>query len=248
MAKSLSRGPTGREKQIENNISKSGSKQLGPSGEKKDDKNVCYGTKKGQIKFGHLHLGAENELGSDVQSGVMLQAANPLHYMTMDNDGVRAGWTINRCPGPYEIKCASDTAGLPKDQNSAPDADGMGFFLLAENGDIVIRAPKGRIRMSALDIDIRADGQDNTRGSINLDSNQSVNIKTGNFDVKADIGIRLFTPWTLNLVANSALTMSSNFVNGLTAASNILPNKLQPFSSVEFNGKSLYGTLLPFLS
>jgi hypothetical protein len=156
--------------------------------------------------------------------------------MSFESDGTRPGWTLNRCPGPYQIVCASSDAGTPGSDK------GNGFFLLAENGDIIIRAPKGRIRMSALDIDIRAEGTDNTRGSINLDSNQSVNIKTGTFDVKANTGIRIYTPNTMDLVANTSMGLVSNFINGLTSASSLKPNKCGPIteSTSRFNQQSVY--------
>lgn len=207
-----------------------------PGGEKKNPEYVRYGTKDGQIEFGHLHPSNSQASASDVTAGVHLQGYNSLHYMSMDIDGPRAGWTLNRCPGPYQIWCASDNAGVVGDDK------GTGFFLLSENGDIVIRAPKGRIRMSALDIDIKADGQNNTRGSINLDSNQSVNIKTGSFDVIAQTGVRIYTPKSMNLIANTSMTMVSNFINGLTAASAKKASKSAPTSqsTQRFNKYSDY--------
>lgn len=208
--------------------------KLRPAGEKRNPEYVKYGTKDGQLEFGHLHLGSEGELKSDVTSGVMLQAYDSRHYMTMDIDGVRKGWTLNRSPGPTQTICASDNAGIVGSDK------GVGYFLLAENGDIVIRAPKGRVRISGLDVDIRADGTDNTRGSINLDSNQSVNIKTGSFDVKASIGARIFTPKTLDLVGNTGLHFTSNFINGLSSATAALPNKAYPKSTADFIKKSSY--------
>ena len=208
--------------------------KLRPTGEKRNPEYVKYGTKDGQLEFGHLHLGSEGELKSDVTSGVMLQAYDSRHYMTMDVDGVRKGWTLNRSPGPTQAICASDNAGIVGSDK------GVGYFLLAENGDIVIRAPKGRVRISGLDVDIRADGTDNTRGSINLDSNQSVNIKTGSFDVKASIGVRIFTPKTLDLVANTALHFTANFINGFSSATAALPNKAYVKSTTDFIKKSSY--------
>lgn len=206
------------------------------SGEKKSPDHVTFGTKDGQIEFGHLHLAGEGGLSSDVTSGVMLQAYDSLHYMSMDIDGPRAGWTLNRCPGPYEILCASKDSGIIGSDK------GVGFFLVAENGDIVIRAPKGRIRLSALDIDIRAEGPDNTRGTINLDSNQSVNIKTGSFDVIADNGAKIFSPKNVNIIANTSMSLVSNFINGLTSASSNRPNKCGPInqSTQKFNQSSNY--------
>jgi hypothetical protein len=198
--------------------------------EKENPDHLIYGNKDGQIEFGHIHL-SNDKLDSNVTSGVYLQAYDSRHYMTMDIDGIRKGWTLNRCPGSYEILCGTET----KERD-------IGFFLLSENGDIVIRAPKGRIRLSALDIDIRASGEDNTRGSVNIESNQSVNIKTGNFDVKASVGINIFTPYTLNMIANTSMSMVSNFISGLTAASTSKPNKIGPSSqsTKKFNDFSNY--------
>ena len=207
------------------------------SGEKKSPDHITFGTKDGQIEFGHLHLAGEGGLSSDVTSGVMLQAYDSLHYMSMDIDGPRAGWTLNRCPGPYEILCASKNAGIIGSDK------GVGFFLDAENGDIVIRAPKGRIRLSALDIDIRAEGPDNTRGTINLDANQSINIKTeGSFNVKADIGVKIFSPKSIDIVANTTMSLVSNFITNLTSASASLSNKSGPKSqsTQKFNQSSSF--------
>ena len=199
-------------------------------GEKLNPEFVKYGQKEGQLEFGRLHLQTD-DLEAAVTSGAYLQGYDSRHYMSLDIDGHRKGWTLNRCPGSYEVLCGSDTK-----QNE------FGFFLLSENGDIVIRAPRGRIRMSAMDIDLRAEGTDNKRGSINIDSNQSVNIKTGTFDVVATVGARIFTPHTLNIVANTSMNLVSNFINSLTAGSASSPAKSSPPSQTtpEFNKQSSY--------
>lgn len=207
----------------------------GSTGPKRNNRTVEYGNKDGSIRFGHLHLGAEGgNLESDVQSGVMIQAHDSRHYMSLDNDGTRTGWTLNRCPGVYSIKCATDSAGVE-------DSDqGIGFLLIAEKGDIVLRAPNGRIRMSAQNIDIRADGPDNSRGSVNIDSNESVNIQTLKFNVEAKNGIKMMTPYTMKLIANTSMNLYSNFLNGLSSASSELADKSYNASKQEFIDNSLY--------
>ena len=186
-------------------------------GEKKNIDASKVGTKDGNIEFGHLHLANVEGTNSDVTSDVMLQASDSRHYMTMDKDGKRKGWTLNRCPGVYEIKCGTD---VEKDQPAV--------FVMADNGDVIIHAPNGRIRMDAMDIDMLAHGKDNTRGTINIESNQSVNIKTGSFDLYASTGVKLFTPKSMNMIANTSMGLVSNFVNGLTAASSTKPSKSAP--------------------
>jgi len=199
-----------------------------PTGPKTNPETISYGNKDGRIKFGHLHMENEN-LDSCVTSGVYLSAYDSRHYMSFDIDGHRKGWTLNSCPGSYQILCGED---IKKGD--------FGFFLLAENGDIVIRAPNGRVRISGLDVDIRADGPDNTRGSVNIDSNQSVNINTGIFDVKASVGAKIFTSATLSLIGNTSMKIVSNFVEGLSAATSTKPSKTFPDSTSQFNKFSSY--------
>jgi len=206
-------------------------KRQSKGGEKANSEHLVYGNRQGQIEFGHLHLGQNGKTNADVTSGVFLQASdNSRHYMTMDIDGAREGWTSQRSPGPHQIWCASDHAG--KTSNSSSNSwPGVGFFLLAENGDIIIRAPKGRIRMSAMDIDIKAEGPDLTRGTVNIDYNESVNIKTGNFDVKAQKGVTIFCPKSINIASNTSLNFVGNFVSSLSAGSSFKPVKLNPITT-----------------
>lgn len=176
---------------------------------------------------GSLEIDTLCEEGTNI--GIGLCAHHSLHYIHLYNDVNRPGWTAVRCPGVFEVQCADNVN--PKS---------IGMFMQSNNGDIVISAPNGRIRLQALDIDLRADGPNNKRGTINLDSNQSVNIKTGTFDVKAEVGYRIFSPNLGRIVANTKLYVVSNFIDGLTCASSILPGKTDPLSSVNFLTNSTY--------
>lgn len=196
---------------------------------KKSYEAISYGNLFGLISFGGLNLAGNGGLKSSVITGVTLQAFDSLHYCKLEDFGNRAGWTLNRCPGVYTVKCGDNV-----------DKNDIGMFFRTENGDVVIQAPNGRIRLFAKDIDIRADGPDNTRGTINLDSNQSVNIKTGTFDAKAEHGIRIYTPASMKLVGNTNLRLVSNFMHGLSAALKDLPNKEYINSTKDFENFSTY--------
>lgn len=198
---------------------------------KESKEEIGYGNMYGEIQFGHLHLAGTSGLESDTRSSVKLQAWDDIHYISLDMDGKRPGWTVNRCPGVWELKCGDERK-----------PDDISVFMRAENGDIVIQAPNGRIRLQAQDIDIRAEGEDNTRGTVNLESNQSVNIKTATVDVRGSVGINIQTPFSINMVANASLNMASNFVNGLSCASAPLSGgiKPKPLASAEYVLKSSY--------
>lgn len=198
---------------------------------KESKEEIGYGNMYGEIQFGHLNLAGTNGTEADTMSSVKLQAWDDIHYIAMDMDGKRPGWTTNRCPGVWQVKCGDERK-----------PDDISMFMRAENGDIIIQAPNGRIRLQAQDIDIRAEGEDNTRGTINIESNQSVNIKTANVDIRGSVGINIQTPFSINLVANASMNMYSNFVNGLTCASTPLSGgaKANPGPTSEFLLKSNY--------
>lgn len=184
------------------------------NGNKETFESIQYGNRFGNISFGSLNLAGTGGLEADVITGVMLQAYNSLHYLHMENDGLRKGWTMMRSPGVWEVKCAD-----------AVEPGSIGGYIHVENGDLVIKVPNGRIRLQAVDIDLRADGTDERSGYINLESNNTVSVKTGQFKVTAQNGMNMFSPQAVTIASNAALTLTSNFINGLSSATNELAAK-----------------------
>jgi len=173
------------------------------------------------------------ELGQICADGVItacgLQARHSLHYIHMDATGNRAGWTLMRNPGVFEIKCAD---------NVAPNSTGIDIECLS--GNIRLEAPNGRIILSAKDIDIMANGEDR-RGNICIEANSDVKIKAGkHFDLLAESGYRLFSPNIGRIIANTKMSLVSNFIDGLTSGCSTLAGKTDPTSSARFLSQSLY--------
>jgi hypothetical protein len=184
------------------------------SGPKETFEALEYGNRWGKVYFGGLNLSGQGGLESDVLSGIGLQAQNSLHYIQMENDGPRKGWTLQRNPGVWEVKCG----------DSVKEGE-IGGYIQVENGDLVLKAPNGRIRLQAVDIDLRADGYNQKTGVINIDSNNEVRIKTEKFKVKSENGISLQSPQAIDIVTNTAMNLAGNFVGGFTSAAAQLPAK-----------------------
>lgn len=199
------------------------------NGAKQTFESLHYGNRFGNITFGGLNLAGAGGLEADVLTGVMLQAYNSLHYMHMENDGIRQGWTMTRCPGVWEVKCA-DTV----------QKGDIGGYIHVENGDLVIKVPNGRIRLQAVDIDLRADGTNEKTGYINIESNNTVSVKTGQFKVAAQNGVNIFSPQAVKIASNTALSLASNFVSGVTSASNIFGAKAFTKTKEQFNNNNRY--------
>ena len=179
-------------------------------GQKKNYHTIRYGTAEGEIKFGHVHT-------DNVNSAVMLRSGHTFqHYMTMDGPGgedFRTHSTTFRGPGSFQVKHGD---GVPDEQ--------PGIYLDAVNGDIVIRAANGRIRMEALDVDIRATGAGD-RGNIVLDANDKVIMNAQTISCNAKVAARFFSEKTVEVVGNNVLNMYGGFVDMADGSSTAVAGK-----------------------
>jgi hypothetical protein len=178
--------------------------------QKKNYHKIRYGTAEGEIKFGHVHI-------DNVMSSVMLRSGYTYeHYMTMDGPGgkpFRKHSTNFRGPGAFQVKHGK---GVPEDEPA--------IFLDAENGDIVIRASNGRIRLEALDIDITATGG-NDRGNIQISATDKV-ITTGNIiDCKAVVAAKFFSNKSVEVCGESVLNMYGGFTEWADGATCVRGSK-----------------------
>lgn len=178
--------------------------------ERKNYHTIRYGTAEGEIKFGHVHT-------DNVNSAVMLRSGHTYkHYMTMDGPGgqdFRTHSTTFRGPGAFQVKHGE---GVPDEQ--------PGIYLDAVNGDIVIRAANGRIRMEALDVDIRATGAGD-RGNIVLDANDKVIMNAQTISCNSKVAARFFSEKTVEIVGNNVLNMYGGFVDIADGSSTALTGK-----------------------
>lgn len=163
-------------------------------------------TKDGSLKFGHIHQ-------DQTKSSVMLQGQGALEYISIDQSGKTGRWITNRCRGRYQIKCGDEVKkGQP------------GFYLDAASGDIVIRT-SGRIRMEAENVDIIANGSDNSNGVIHLKSNEEIILESKKVSFDAKEALNMLSNGNVQLSASNILKMYGSSMEKLTGA-----------------GKSLLGT------
>lgn len=171
------------------------------------------GTKDGQLSFGHIH-------GDEVKSSVMIQGQESLEYITIDQTEPRKRWMTSRCRGRYQVKCGDD---IPKNQ--------IGMWFNADSSDILIQT-KGRIRMEAENIDIIARGPDTSKGVINIQSNESVNIETKKFTANANESISIFTDGDMFQSAINIMKVYGGSIQKMTARSVIKPPSLPILDSL----------------
>ena len=144
-------------------------------GETKTYKKNQFNTTEGGTYYGH-----SNE--NNAKMAVMLRRIFPSpfkrsQYIGLQQGGEKNGSILVSAPATFEISCGE-----------APVQDVAGVWY-AENGDINIHAPRGRIRLSAMSIDLIATGIDegeNGTGYVSVNANTEFNVEAGNVKFESD--------------------------------------------------------------
>jgi len=172
---------------------------------------IRYGVAEGEIKFGHIHK-------DNVVSACLLRSGFSFkHYITLDGIGgedFRTHSTTCRSPGSFQVKAGE---GVPDQQ--------PGIFLDAENGDIVIRAANGRIRLEAIDIDIRANGADGKRGNIIIDANDACIMNGQVIDCKAKASAKFFSEKSCEIAGTTVTNIYGGFIDMADGATSVKGSK-----------------------
>ena len=178
---------------------------------------IRYGVAEGEIKFGHIHT-------DNVVSACMLRSGFTYkHYITMDGPGgedFRKHSTTCRSPGSFQVKAGE---GVPDNQ--------PGIFLDAENGDIVIRAANGRVRIEGIDVDIRANGSDGKRGNVIIDANDAAIMKGQVVDVNAKASAKFFSEKSVEVSGTTVTNIYGGFIDMADGATSLKGSK-NPVSGV----------------
>lgn len=163
---------------------------------------VRYGNDHGSISFGHLHKNA------DVTSGVMLQAFDGRHSVILDNDGPRLGCTQITAPGRISIESGAD-------KQESEDT----LFIHSHNGNVLVVASNGKLRLQGTDVEIVAVGEGGSKGNVQINADGgTVKIDSDRVLVNAKTTYRLFTSGTAEIVANGAMTLYASLIRGVSDA------------------------------
>ena len=163
--------------------------------EKKNYWTQAIGTQDAIIQFG----GVSSE--KDVTSSFKVRALDGRHFFTMDQDGQRKGWTTLVSPGATQIITGED---LEKGQNA--------IFVEAENGDIVIKATDGNIRLEGDRIDLFA------KVEINMEACNKIDINSNNVNIEARARMRITARQFLLVDAPCGMQILSKIIQGVSAA------------------------------
>ena len=169
---------------------------------------IRYGNDHGSLNCGHVHK------PGDVTAGILLQAKDGRHSFFMDNDGQRKGWTSAVAPGNYQVTCGEDN-------EEAQDS----MFLHATNGNIVVLATNGKLKLQATDIELVAIGEGGSKGNIKMTASENVSIDCKKFQFNAKNYYKLCTSGKADVIANGVLNMYGSIVKAVSDGCSLKDSK-----------------------
>jgi hypothetical protein len=181
-------------------------------------KKTYTGTKTGSdhatIYTGLIH---KNE---DVISDFAVLCSDGEHFMSMDKDGQRPGWTTFMGPGCFQVECGSNRE---KTQDTV--------MINAKNGNIDIIATNGKIRLQANDIELVAVGEDTAEGNITMKASENITGDAKKIIMNSVNNTKIMSSGICESIGNAGLNLYGNIISGVSDAVAIKDSKVggQPY-------------------
>tara|TARA_B100000287_G_scaffold321310_1_gene305256 strand:- start:127 stop:714 length:588 start_codon:yes stop_codon:yes gene_type:complete len=182
-------------------------------------------TMNGLIQFGAISP------KEDVTSSFEIKAMDGRHFFCMEEDGEREGWTTMNCPGAMVVHTGEDLVKPPAEgeEPSPGICEKESFVVVAENGDIQLKAANGRIRIEGNDIEFVATGNA-PHGVFWAKANETIKLDSKNITIDGKQSIKLQSP--LTNITGAMTQIFSGLIYGVTAATAAkvlpIPGKMKP--------------------
>ena len=121
-------------------------------------------------------------------------------YIGLQMSGELDGSINVSAPACYNVRCGEKPV------------DGVSAITYAENGDIILFAPRGRIRIMARDIDLISTGNGADTGFVNIHSNSAIDMRTGEMKMNASDRIGIAAETKVNLNSTGEVKISAGDV------------------------------------
>ena len=143
------------------------------------------------------------------------------HYIRLQQTGSKEdgskGSTSIVCPGTLTALTGKDIVNYPEGSNEPRGIPAI--FYQAENGDIVLTAPRGKIKIAAEAIEIIAKGSDGKTGVVDISADDKINLKAQIIDVNSTVSTKIFSEDTVHVIGKSLLNIYgglADFADGTT--------------------------------
>ena len=152
---------------------------------------------------------------SDVISDFAVLCSDGEHFMSMDKDGQRPGWTTFMGPGCFQVECGSN-------REKTQDA----VMINAKNGNIDIVATNGKIRLQANDIELIAVGEDTAEGNIKMKASENISGDAKKIIMNSVNNTKMMSSGITEAIGNAGLNLYGNIISGVSDAVAVKDSKV----------------------
>ena len=175
------------------------------------------GTEHGTISFGQV-----NTFSNEIDACKLSNGPDAgRHYIRMQETGSKEdgskGSTSIVCPGTLTALTGKDIVNYPEGSDTPRDLPAI--YYEAENGDIILTAPRGKIKIAAEAIEIIAKGSDGRTGVININADDKIILDSQIIDLQSKVSTKIFSEDTVHLIGKSLLNIYgglADFADGTT--------------------------------
>ena len=161
----------------------------------------------GKNEKGSVWLGPIHKQG-DVTSAVVLRnEQDRTHQLCLDIDGERPGSTTSTSPGKLQLTCGDN-------MKEAEDS----CLIEARNGNIIIKASNGKIRMEATDIEMVTTGEGETKGNVKITSSENIILNCKKLQTNSSVYTKLCSAGDFETAANGVMSIYGSLFNAITDA------------------------------
>ena len=161
----------------------------------------------GKNEKGSVWIGPIHKQG-DVTSAVVLRnEQDRTHQLCLDIDGERPGSTTSTSPGKLQLTCGDN-------MKEAEDS----CLIEARNGNIIIKASNGKIRMEATDIEMVTTGEGETKGNVKITSSENIILNCKKLQTNSSVYTKLCSAGDFETAANGVLSTYASLISSITDA------------------------------
>ena len=171
------------------------------NGEIKSNIRVPIGTPEGEVVFGH-------PVPNNAKMAVLIRnifgtpTFKKAHYIGLFSEGPLSGGVTVVAPSVFQVWCGEQPVSKSGGGAGAEaltaigeqkESNGIAFVAHAENGDMILSAPRGRIRIMAQDIDLVTHGTKSGNGFITMAASGTCKIKGNRVETEASEAVKFGT-------------------------------------------------------
>ena len=181
------------------------------------------GTEHGTISFGKVNTESNEIAACLLESG----PDGGRHYVKMQETGSKEdgskGSTKIICPGTLSGIAGKDIVNYPPGAEQPRDIPAI--YYEAVHGDIILTAPRGKVKIAAEAIELVATGTDGRTGVINLNSDDKINLRSQSIDINGTVSTKLFSEKTVEIIGKGIMNVYGGLVDFADRTSKGKPSK-----------------------